>query len=180
MWVSSISYGPIFGGRNAGLLAFVLDFTGDPPAEGEAAETLLKIRSFKAADYKWLYLRGKFPKEEIWLHSFCKAARDSGFWIFVETDGQLWRPWFGIDCVNHLIVINDGRPWMQFRCQELRFLWDGEAAPPEPIPELQTTQYVLVPPEGVSAEKVLEFLRKAKGSWSLSLRPKNAFRVQLS
>lgn len=179
-WLESITYGPVWGGRNSGLLAFTIDFSGEEPDEhGEVAETLLMVRGFPAPAPKWLHLRGKFPSQEIWLHSFCKAARDSSFWIFAESDGQLWRPWFIPECVNWLIVNNDSRPWMQFRCNELRFHWDGESDPPAAAPELQLTQFVLIPPEGTPSERILEFLRKAKGSWSVALRPKNAFKVQL-
>lgn len=181
-WVSAVSYGPLYGGRNAGLLAFTVDFSGAEPdsASGEMAETLMLLRNYKSAEPRWLYLRGAFPTNELFLHSFCKAARDSGFWTFVETDGQLWRPWFTPDLVNHLIVVNDGRPWMQFRCQEFRLHWDGETPPPSEVPpELATTQFVLVPMPGVALEKTLDFLRRAKGVWSLALWPKNAFRINL-
>jgi len=180
-WINSISYGPLYGGRNSGLLAFTLTFSGESPdvEHCEAAETLLTIKSYPAAIPKWLYLRGRFPQEDVWLHSFCRAARDSGFWTFIESDGQLWRPFFIPECTNWLIVVTDGRPWMGFKCHELRFVWDGEAPPPDVPPELALTQFVLVPPEGTPAEKILDFLRKAKGSWSVALRPKNAFKVQI-
>ena len=171
-WIRSITYGPLYGGANAGVLSFTVQFNGHDPDmdKSEMAETVIKLRSYGGR--KVVNLLGVFPGNDSYMYTFCRALRDSGFKIIAHSKGQIYHSWFTL--VDWLVVENSGEPWMVFKCSEVIFTWDGEAAFPEVTPELQTTQFVLRPDALTDPDRqILTALNRAGEAWRLFVEPEH-------
>jgi len=168
-WIRLINYGPLYGGANAGILAYTILFSGEAPDmdQGEMASTLIKLRD--AGGRKSVNLTGKFPSNDSYMYTFCRALKDSGYQIVAHSNGQIYHSWFTL--VDWLVVENAGEPWVVFKCKELLFFWDGVSPLPEVTPELETTQFILRAADTVESSLVLNTLSKAGLHWRLYVKP---------
>lgn len=171
-WIHSINYGPLHGGPNSGILAYTIRLSGEAPdmEKGEMAETLIKIRD--AGGRKAVNLTGRYPSNDSYMYTFCRALKDSGYQISAHSNGQLYHSWFTL--VDWLVVENAGEPWVVFKCHELLYFWDGVGSLPEVTPELEATQFVLKPSGDISPEKVLACLSEGGMRWRLYITPEES------
>ena len=176
-WIRSISYGPLYGGVNAGILAYTILLSGEAPdmEKGEMASSLIQLRD--AGGRKAVNLTGKFPLNDSYMYTFCRALRDSGYQIIAHSNGQMYHSWFTL--VDWLVVENAGEPWVVFKCQEFLFFWNGSDPLPEVTPELEATQFVLRAGEDVAPEVVLRTLSKAGIRWRLYVKPETTLSKRL-
>ena len=169
MWIKNINYGPLYGGVNSGILAYTIIFTGENPDmdKGEMASSLITLRDNNGR--KTVNLTGRYPSNDSFMYTFCRALKDSGYQIGAHSNGQIYHSWFTL--VDWLVVENAGEPWVVFKCNELLFFWDGEASLPSVTPELETTQFTLKPSSDITSEVIVKTLSEAGPNWRLYIEP---------
>ena len=189
-WIESITYGPLNGGMNHGVLAFTVNITPNEPVAGadEIADAIMLIRKFPTGTNKVVRVTGKFaPKNDINMLTLLTSLKNSGYLIIAETDGILFHQWFTFPLsiegkmaptIDWLVVTLNKPVWPGFKVHELRYVLSGYDQVEPVLPkEVGGMQLYLIPPLNDAIEKSLSWIAKTDHKWRIFLSSPDEFSI---
>lgn len=186
MWINPLTYGPIEGGRNDGILAVQVDLTGETPDGNtdEVARTIFEVNKLqkdgKIGRSKVINLSGTFTQENSpFVLTALEVWRKHNWEIVVNSDGQIYHPWF--IWANFITVNITREPWAGFNCNEVRFHVDGDEIFDPILPadlKKSSVSLFIVPGKDTKLSKVMDFIKGSEYPWNL-LIPHKGYKEEL-
>lgn len=172
MFVDSVSFGTMNGGSLSGLVAFIIELTGDIATEEELADLLIGLRRHEKGVIRSVILRGEFSHENADdLMTLARSLTNRKYQVYAQCDGKTYFQWFK-NCVG-VAVSTDAIEPLGFDVNEIWYRIEEDGAPEMTVPDMvkQPMLYV-VPGPGVTAEGILRFVRNARNHWLVHLESK--------
>lgn len=162
MNVRSLSLQVERGGLTDGVLAFNVGLSKDSPTL-PAATLIDKIVSHKAGIPKIVIISGDYESEqpEV-LNAFCKALRDFGYSILVETNGMVYPTWFQHVGIIRVLLRPD-TIWLRHASGEIRLYINSGTDPEPPLPPNQCPMYVIAD----DVRQAVLFAKEATHAWGV-------------
>lgn len=164
MHLASITYGSVSGGPFSGIFAVQVELSnrGALLSSADVVDKILTFIGKKRAPVRICGDLSAVTAEEMF--GFCQTLKDFNFKLSLISNGQTRTNWMSL--IDWLVVVISEEPWLRFHCHELRYvLKKGNDAEPE-LPS-QLPSIYLVPGEGIGAEDIFRFLKKAKNPWGV-------------
>jgi len=159
-------YGPIKGGRNAGLLAFNIDLN---PITGTIEDIVSRINAWESRT-KLVKLSAssgfEAAQQTFDILTLMRSLKDNGYQIMVSSYNPEYFSWFAL--ADYLQIFVDDKPWIGFKCSEIVYTpFEDTLTEPKISPSIALQANLLVNGWGLPKDKVYEFLSKAKWNWNL-------------
>jgi hypothetical protein len=162
MNVRSLSLQISRGGMTDGILSFCVGLSKDSPAYS-AASLIDKIVSHKAGFAKYVLISGDLAAEdgEV-MNAFCKALKDFGYHVIVETNGTFYPVWFQhIEGIR--VILKPDSVWVRHAASEINLYITSGTDPEPPLPPNQCPMYVIAD----DIRQAVLFTKEATHPWGI-------------
>ena len=171
MNVANLYYGTIAGGPYSGALAVHLELTRRLPNTPtssilSAPEVVALIVNHPQGKWKGLVIYGDLHNcDDSEMFEFVSAMRDWNYYIAVLCDGTMKPNWF--EKCSWTVVILAEKPWLMFRCNEIRLQFSEEGTPEPQLPPNSNPILYICPSTEIPMVKVFDFIKSAEHNWHI-------------
>jgi hypothetical protein len=164
MNVKAITFRPVRGGSQEGIPTVWVELAvgSSPMPPSEVIETII---GFNAGKAKNVAIVGDLAYEDSDLmYALVRALKDFGYAIRIETNGQIYPPWF--ERATWIVVgLETADGWLRHPCHEIRYRIDSGGDPEPQFPASVPASYIICK----DLKEAVSFVRRAKNPWGIIL-----------